>query len=70
MVRVNGISNLDYSKIAIDEKWNDCDDMELTMHTIHAYPAKFPAFMASKALNFAGYACKQKIVIISFGDAI
>ena len=53
MVRVNGISNLDYSKIAIDEKWNDCDDMELTMHTIHAYPAKFPAFMASKAFEYA-----------------
>lgn len=53
MVRVNGISNLDYSTIAIDEKWNDCDDMELTMHTIHAYPAKFPAFMASKAFEYA-----------------
>ena len=53
MVRVNGISNLDYSTIAIDEKWNDCDDMELAMHTIHAYPAKFPAFMASKAFEYA-----------------
>ena len=51
MVRVNGISNLDYSTIVVDDKWNDCDDMELTMHTIHSYPAKFPAFMASRHLN-------------------
>lgn len=53
MVRVNGINDLDYNTIAIDEHWNDCDDMELTMHTIHAYPAKFPAFMASKAFEYA-----------------
>ena len=53
MVCVNGINNLDYSTIAVDEKWNDCDDIELTMHTIHAYPAKFPAFMASKAFEYA-----------------
>lgn len=53
MVSVNGITNLDYNTIAIDENWNDCDDIELTMHTIHAYPAKFPAFMASKAFEYA-----------------
>ena len=53
MISVNGINNLDYNSIAVDEKWNDCDDMELTMHTIHAYPAKFPAFMASKAFEYA-----------------
>lgn len=53
MISVNGINNLDYNTIAVDEKWNDCDDTELTMHTIHAYPAKFPAFMASKAFEYA-----------------
>ena len=53
MISVNGINNLDYNSIAVDEKWNDCDDIELTMHTIHAYPAKFPAFMASKAFEYA-----------------
>ena len=53
MVSVNGIKDLDYNTIGIDEKWNDCDEMELTMHTIHAYPAKFPAFMASKAFEYA-----------------
>ena len=49
MISVNGINNLDYNTIAVDENWNDCEETELTMHTIHAYPAKFPAFMASKA---------------------
>ena len=53
MVSVNGINDLDYNTIGIDEKWNDCDEVELTMHTIHAYPAKFPAFMASKAFEYA-----------------
>lgn len=53
MISVNGINSLDYNTITIDEKWNDCDDIELIMHTIHAYPAKFPAFMASKAFEYA-----------------
>lgn len=53
MKSVNGINDLDYNTIVIDEKWNDCDDRELAMHTIHAYPAKFPAFMASKAFEYA-----------------
>lgn len=53
MISVSGINDLDYNTIAVDEKWNDCDDTELTMHTIHAYPAKFPAFMASKAFEYA-----------------
>ena len=53
MISVNGINNLDYDTIAVDENWNDCEDTELIMHTIHAYPAKFPAFMASKAFAYA-----------------
>ncbi len=53
MISVDGINNLDYDTITIDEKWNDCDEAELVMHTIHAYPAKFPAFMASKAFEYA-----------------
>lgn len=53
MINVNGIDNLDYDTITVDENWNDCDEAELIMHTIHAYPAKFPAFMASKAFEYA-----------------
>ena len=53
MINVNGIDNLDYDTITVDEDWNECDEAELIMHTIHAYPAKFPAFMASKAFEYA-----------------
>lgn len=53
MEKIKGINDLDYTRILVDKYWNDCDDEELTMHTIHAYPAKFPAFMASKAFTYA-----------------
>lgn len=33
--------------------WGDCEDKELTMHAIHAYSAKFPAFMVSRAFEYA-----------------
>ncbi len=53
MVQINSVEELDYRKINVDEEWNDCVGNELIMHTIHAYPAKFPAFIAWKALNYA-----------------
>jgi len=53
MVQINSIKDLDYEKIDVDEEWNDCVGNELTMHTIHAYPAKFPAFIAWKAFDYA-----------------
>jgi DNA modification methylase len=33
--------------------WDKSDTNELKMHKIHAYPAKFPAFLTQKAINFA-----------------
>jgi tagatose-1,6-bisphosphate aldolase len=39
--------------ILIDEAWNFGVHNELLMHSIHAYPAKFPAFIASKAFEYA-----------------
>ena len=39
--------------IAIDDEWNFGNDNECLMHTLHAYPAKFPAFIASKAFDYA-----------------
>ena len=38
---------------SVDNGWNFGDEPELLMHTIHAYPAKFPAFIATKAFNYA-----------------
>ena len=39
--------------VAVDDEWNLSDSAEYLMHTIHAYPAKFPAFIASKAFDYA-----------------
>lgn len=48
--------NLDFNSmydIDIEEKWNFSEKPELLMHKIHTYPAKFPAFIATKAFNYA-----------------
>ncbi len=41
----------DFEQIPIDEFWNVGAEKELKMHSIHAYPAKFPAFLTKKALE-------------------
>lgn len=43
----------DVNSIAVEDEWNFSDDTEFLMHTIHAYPAKFPAFIATKAFDYA-----------------
>lgn len=53
MVQIDNVEDLDYKKIDVDEEWNDCVGNELIMHSIHAYPAKFPAFIAWKAFEYA-----------------
>ena len=53
MVTLKEGYDIDYNAINIDEEWNDSEKIELRMHTIHAYPAKFPAFIASKAFEYA-----------------
>jgi hypothetical protein len=45
--------DFDFSKILIASDWNLAPDIEPKMHRIHAYPAKFPAFLASKAIDYA-----------------
>lgn len=42
------------AKLKIDVAWN-CDNKynPIKMHNIHAYPAKFPAFIAKKAIVYA-----------------
>lgn len=39
--------------IIIDEGWNTGEEKELKIHSVHAYPAKFPAFISTKAINYA-----------------
>lgn len=43
--------NLD--ALPINEDWDGRDVPESLMHRIHAYPAKFPAFITTKAIQYA-----------------
>lgn len=47
------IKAIDFDCIPIDENWSFSVNREVRMHSIHAYPAKFPAFIASKAFEYA-----------------
>ena len=47
------LSDYDFDGIVIDEFWNKSSSREARMHTIHNYPAKFPAFIADKAIEYA-----------------
>ncbi|MDO4935171.1 MAG: DNA methyltransferase [Phascolarctobacterium sp.] len=63
MERIQGIS---LTKIKIDTAWNCADNYErLKMHNIHAYPAKFPAFIAKKAIE---YAEEQGVMVNDIAD--
>ena len=45
--------NIDYDSVPIEMFWNTSEHKENKMHKIHAYPAKFPAFITSKALEYS-----------------
>lgn len=49
--KFNEINDLD--TIPIDPFWNVGDEKEQKIHRIHTYPAKFPAFITTKAIDFA-----------------
>lgn len=51
MLLINDIRAFD-SEIAEDESWNQPRRKELLMHRIHAYPAKFPAFLTPKIIEY------------------
>jgi DNA modification methylase len=44
---------IDMDKVPIDDFWNNGIKSEAKMHSIHIYPAKFPAFIAEKAIEHA-----------------
>ena len=41
------------NRVGVEDEWNFSNDTELTMHSMHAYPAKFPSFIAKKAFDYA-----------------
>jgi methylase of polypeptide subunit release factors len=53
MINLEENCNIDFESIQVDPFWNTGTERELKMHSIHAYPAKFPAFITTKALEYA-----------------
>jgi DNA modification methylase len=43
----------DFSSLSPNSAWATSKERELKLHRIHAYPAKFPAFITVKALEYA-----------------
>ncbi len=56
---------LNFDMIAIQPEWNMPEKRECRMHSIHAYPAKFPAFITTKAIKIAE---EEGIRVASVGD--
>ncbi len=50
---------IDFNAVEVDKFWNTGEEKELKIHKIHAYPAKFPAFITNKALAYAKRNVKQ-----------
>ena len=46
-------SLIDLDNLPINNDWDGRDVSENLMHRIHAYPAKFPAFITTKAIQYA-----------------
>jgi methylase of polypeptide subunit release factors len=60
VIEIKNIFQFDFDNIPIDTFWNTGTDKESKMHRIHAYPAKFPAFITTKAIEYM-IGRKQKI---------
>lgn len=52
-ITLDNIQTQDFDAIPIQEEWNMPEQKENRMHSIHAYPAKFPAFITTKAIEKA-----------------
>ena len=64
-VNPSNFRGLNFDKIAIRPEWNMPEKQECRMHSIHAYPAKFPAFITTKAIKIAEEGGHQ---VTSVGD--
>jgi methylase of polypeptide subunit release factors len=53
LITIKNIQNFNFEEVPIDSFWNTGNQKEQKMHRIHAYPAKFPAFITTKALEYA-----------------
>lgn len=50
---INEATSYNTDDVEIEEYWNSGDCPEHKIHSIHSYPAKFPAFIAAKAIDYA-----------------
>lgn len=64
-VNIHNFNTLDFDSIAIQPEWNLPEKRENRMHSIHAYPAKFPAFITTKAIEKA---TRNGIVVNNIAD--
>ncbi len=53
MLQINDAFSTNFEEIDIDPFWNVGNEVEHKNHRIHAYPAKFPAFITQKAIQYA-----------------
>jgi len=53
MKLTKNILDKDFNSIPIKPFWNLSDKKENKIHRIHSYPAKFPAFITTKAIKYA-----------------
>jgi len=65
MTKINNIQTFNFSNLHIESFWNFSKEKEYKIHQIHAYPAKFPAFVTTKAIN---YAKKKGITVKKMAD--
>lgn len=65
MQYVKEVSKFNFEDVPVDPFWNVGNEVEMKIHRIHAYPAKFPAFITTKALE---YALKNQKEINSIAD--
>lgn len=65
MITFDKVEKINTDIVSIDPFWNVGEEKELRMHRIHAYPAKFPAFITTKAL---GYAKKKGLSVNRMAD--
>ena len=52
MKSVEDVLKMNFESIPENSFWNTDKNKELKMHRIHAYPAKFPAFITTKVLEY------------------
>lgn len=50
---MKSIDSPNVSTVEVESEWNFSNEQGSLMHSIHTYPAKFPAFIAQKAFEYA-----------------